>query len=239
MFSADLSWTDPDTERVGERRERKAKERSTSSVSPSLGSSRSSKSSILEDRELWWTAGFKKAKALKSSKKGRPDSSHSAALSRKTSSALDRTVKHDQSHHLRDPTLQPEWTYLSSLSTTLPSGASLDTPEYEVPELEGDLSSRCTNSSASPSSRECSKPSARPPNSEADNARRTPMGLEVSYKDKSHRRRPRNRATQSSVLYCSYNKHKFRRGLSSRENRNHTKPKSQEEEEEKTVFHRH
>ena len=153
MFSANLSWVDPDTEKVGERRERIAKERSSTSAAPSLRSSISSKSSIPDERELWWTSGLKKAKGLNPSKKGRPGTSHSTIHTRKTSISLPRTVEHEPSDGLRDPTLQPAWTYSTTLSTTLPSGALLDPPEHEVPELEGDISSRYTNSSGSRSSR--------------------------------------------------------------------------------------
>ena len=177
MFSADLSWVDPDTEKVGERRERIAKERSSSSAAPSLRNSISSKSSIPDDRELWWTSGLKKAKGLKPSKKGRPDTSHSTLDTRKASYSLPRTLQHEPSDDLRDPTLQPAWTYSTTLFTTLPSGAPLDPPEHEVPELEGDLSSRCTNSSGSRSSRKSSNTSFRQFSIKADIVRRrTPMG---------------------------------------------------------------
>lgn len=157
MFSADLSWTEPDTEKVGERKERLArereKERLTPSVAPSIRSSKSSKSSIPEDRELWWTASLKKARSMKPTKKIRPGTSHSSNHSRKASSSLPRPLEVETSGDLKDPTLQPAWTYSTSLSPTLPSGAPLDPPEYEVPELEGDVSSRGTNSSGSRSSR--------------------------------------------------------------------------------------
>jgi hypothetical protein len=172
MFSADLSWVDPDTEKVGERRERIAKERSSTSAAPSLRNSISSKSSIFDNRELWWTSGLKKAKGLKPSKKGRPDTSHSTPDTRKASNSLPRTLQHEPSDDLRDPTLQPAWTYSTTLSTTLPSGAPLDPPEHEVPELEGDLSSRCTNSSGSRSSRKSSNTSSRRSSIKADVVRR-------------------------------------------------------------------
>ena len=157
MFSADLSWTEPGTEKVGERRERIAKERSIHSATPSIISSRSSKasaSSIADDRELWWTSGLRKAKNLRQHKKVRPSTSRSTATdtSRRTSTGL-RFVDPETNQELRDPSLQPAWTYSTTLSSTLPSGAPLDPPEYEVPELEGDLSSRGTNSTGSRSSR--------------------------------------------------------------------------------------
>ncbi|KAF1968660.1 hypothetical protein BU23DRAFT_260424 [Bimuria novae-zelandiae CBS 107.79] len=158
MFSADLSWTDPGTEKVGERRERIAKERSLHSATPSIISSRSSKaSSIADNRELWWTSSLRKAKSFRPNKKARPSTARSSATdsSLRTSNGL-RFVEPDSSQELRDPSLQPAWTYSSTLSSTLPSGAPLDPPatECDVPELEGDLSSRGTNSTGSRSSHE-------------------------------------------------------------------------------------
>ncbi|KAH7130647.1 hypothetical protein B0J11DRAFT_548914 [Dendryphion nanum] len=166
MFSADLSWTDPDTEKVGERRERLAreKERSESSAScaASVKSASSSRSSIAVDGELWWATSLRKAKNIKPIKKLnlRPDSSRSAGHSRSASGSLPINLELDTSDSIKDPSLQPGWTYATCLSPTLPSGASLDPPEYEVPELEGDFSSRCTNSSGSRSSHEgkCKSP---------------------------------------------------------------------------------
>ncbi|KAF2447792.1 hypothetical protein P171DRAFT_231903 [Karstenula rhodostoma CBS 690.94] len=157
MFSADLSWTDPDTEKVGVRRERIAKERSLHSTTPSVSSSRSSiASSFADERQLWWTSSLRKAKSLKLNKKARPSTSRSNVTdaSRPTSTAL-RSIESEPSRELKDPSLQPGWTYSSTLSSNLPSGAPLDSPapEYEVPELEGDLSSRGANSTGSRSSR--------------------------------------------------------------------------------------
>ncbi|KAJ4354388.1 uncharacterized protein N0V89_006124 [Didymosphaeria variabile] len=158
MFSADLSWTDPNTEKVGERRERIAKERSLHSTTPSVTSSRSSiASSFADDRQLWWTSSFRKAKSLRPNKKARPLTSRSNVTdaSRRESTCL-RSVETEPNRELKDPSLQPSWTYSSTLSATLPSGAPLDppAPEFEVPELEGDLSSRGANSTGSRSSHE-------------------------------------------------------------------------------------
>ena len=141
MFSADLSWTDPSVEKVGERRERKARERSSTAGSIKTTSSRSS---ISADRELWWTAGLKKARGLQSNLR-RPSSTRSTdsqKLKRPVSKKLDVKVPDS----LKDPTLQPPWTYATTLSPKLPSGAPLDLPVHEVPELEGDTSSRRTTS---------------------------------------------------------------------------------------------
>jgi hypothetical protein len=144
MFSADvdLSWTGPNTEKVGERRERKARERS--STAGSVRTSSSSQSSVLVDRELWWTSGLRKAKGFKTNLL-RP-SSHHSTTSQTTVRSISKRLEPKLSNSLKDPTLQPAWTYSTTLSPALPSGAPLDSLVYEVPELEGDSSSRRTNS---------------------------------------------------------------------------------------------
>ncbi|ORX94261.1 hypothetical protein BCR34DRAFT_226164 [Clohesyomyces aquaticus] len=155
MFSADLSWKEPDVERVGERRERKARERSNPSSVHKAPSIKSSKSSISDDRQLFWPASLKKAKSTTPDKKPQPSTTRSPSHVRKqsTSSSLPRPL--DLDRPLKDPILQPAWTYSGSLSQTLPSGAPLDLPEHEIPELDGDVYSRHrTNSSTSRSSNE-------------------------------------------------------------------------------------
>jgi hypothetical protein len=150
MFSADLSWTDPNVEKVGERRERKARERS--STASSIKTTTSSRSSVSADRELWWTSGLKKAKGLQTNIL-RPSSNRSSASQRVTRSnprKLDLKILPT----LKDPTLQPPWTYATTLSPTLPSGAPFDLPVHDVPELEGDSSSRRTTSTEARFSRE-------------------------------------------------------------------------------------
>ncbi|KAF1951447.1 hypothetical protein CC80DRAFT_481054 [Byssothecium circinans] len=163
MFSADLSWTEPDTEKIGQRKERIARERLSSSTTPSIKSaSRSSKASVRsipEERELWWASSLRKAKSLKPLVKKpslRPGTSHSntTEVSRKPSTAHSRHVEIEIPHDFRDPSQHPAWTYSTTISSKLPSGQPLDPPVYEVPELEGDLSSRCTISSGSRSSHE-------------------------------------------------------------------------------------
>ncbi|CAI6251648.1 unnamed protein product [Periconia digitata] len=163
MFSADLSWTEASVEKVGERRERKARERPTPSATPSINStisSRASIKSIAKDKVLFWTSNLKKAKSLKPIKNvvsERPSTSRSttASHSRKTSSSSPRHIDIEIPYDLRDPTLQPPaWTYSSSLSSKLPSGQPIDLPVHEVPELEGDVSSRGIKSNASRSPRE-------------------------------------------------------------------------------------
>lgn len=143
MFSADLSWTEPNVEKVGERRERKARERSSTG---SIKTASSSRSSVSADRELWWTSGLKKAKGLQSSVL-RP-SSHRSTNSHKTTRSPPKELELQLPDGLKDPTRQPSWTYATTLSPTLPSGATFDLPVDEVPELEGDSSSRRTTSTS-------------------------------------------------------------------------------------------
>jgi hypothetical protein len=151
MFTADLSWTGPNTEKVGERRERKARERS--STAASIKTSTSSRNSTFADRELWWTSGLKKAKGIKSNIL-RPSSHRSSSSETSTVRSNPRKSKIDSPHSSRDPTLQPAWTYATTLSPTLPSGAPFDLPIHDVPELEGDTSSRHTTSTETRFSRE-------------------------------------------------------------------------------------
>jgi len=103
--------------------------------------STSSRSSISGERELWWSSGLKKAKGIKSTIL-RPSSHHSTG-----SQTTVRSAQTSQEYHsLKDPTLQPPWTYATTLSPNLPSGAPFDLPLQDVPELDGDSSSRRTNS---------------------------------------------------------------------------------------------
>lgn len=165
MFAADLSWHgEAAAESVGQRRERKARERS--SGTPSIRTSVTSKSSSSTDRQQWWTSGLKKVRAKASSKssvEARPVTRQSSSSQQKTDSPLQPvresgikdfpTRELELPHHLRDPAPQPTYTFSKSLSPNLPSGASMDLLEYDVPELEGDVSSRYTQSIVSIASR--------------------------------------------------------------------------------------
>jgi hypothetical protein len=149
MFSADLSWTGPDTETVGKRRERKARERG--SIASSIKTNSSSRSSQVIDRELWWTSGLKKAKDIRSNIL-RPSSHHSTA-SQTTVLSGPKRPDPKQPPTPEDPVLNSAWTYPSNLSHNLPSGTPFDLPVHDVPELEGDSSSRRTNSTEARCSR--------------------------------------------------------------------------------------
>ena len=160
MFSADLSWTDPDAEKVGERRERIARERekeSLSPVAPSADSGKTSRTSIQNDREIWWPSSLKKAKSKKPTIKSGPDTNQSKHHARQpveiSSISLPKTHEIGTSDTTRDPAKQPSCVYSGTLSQPLPSGAPLDPPGNEIPELEGDFSSRRTDSTGSHSSR--------------------------------------------------------------------------------------
>ncbi|KAI8936284.1 hypothetical protein NX059_006706 [Plenodomus lindquistii] len=141
MFTADLSWADSGTEKVGERRERKARERTTPTAS--INTSNSSRGSTSADRELWWTSGLRKAKELKPKLSVmRPKTGHSAT----SEDTAPRTKSRSQSMVVSGPVdqnLQPGWTCPSRTPLEPPRQES---PESEVPELEGDTSSRHTNS---------------------------------------------------------------------------------------------
>ncbi|KAF1837621.1 hypothetical protein BDW02DRAFT_645298 [Decorospora gaudefroyi] len=141
MFGTDLQLA-KEAETVGARRERKARERSTTAVS--IGTSISSKSSVSTEREVWWTAGLRKAKTLTL----RPSTGRSFS-SQKTYNNVPKRLDLSLARDFKDPALQPCWTYSSTLSPTLPSGDSFHLQEYDVPELEGDLSSRRTESTRS------------------------------------------------------------------------------------------
>ncbi|KAF1930696.1 uncharacterized protein M421DRAFT_57553 [Didymella exigua CBS 183.55] len=156
MFAADLSWQMGES--VGQRRERKARERP--SGTPSVRTSMTSRSSSSNDRQEWWTSGLNKIKAKTSSKssgKGRPVTSPSSnsqqtsdppplPLVRETIARDRPTWDSELPHHLKEQVPNPAYTFSKSLSPTLPSGGSMDILECDVPELEGDISSRYTHS---------------------------------------------------------------------------------------------
>lgn len=163
MFAADLSWQK--AESVGEHKERKARERT--SGTPSVRTSTTSRSSGSTDRQQWWTSGLKKVKAKASSKsslKARPVTSPNSNTQQKSNppplQAVRESMMNDYPkwelelpHHLRDPLPQPNYTLSKSLSPRLPSGGTMDLFECDVPELEGDISSRYTHSIVSIASR--------------------------------------------------------------------------------------
>ena len=148
MFATDLPL-EKEPETFGSRRERKARERSvrTPSIDTS-NASRSSRGSLSVERDLWWPASLKKAHAVKQ-KISRPSSDHTEA-SHKTLRTAPGTLDLTNISEFKDPALQPGWTYTGSLSATLPSGKPLHLDEYhQVSELEGDTSSRQSNSTSS------------------------------------------------------------------------------------------
>lgn len=163
MFAADLSWQK--AESVGEHKERKARERI--SGTPSVRTSMTSRSSGSTDRQQWWTSGLKKVKAKASSKsslKSRPVTSPNSCSRQRFEPPPLVPVRESATrdfpkwelelpNHLKDPAPQPAYTFSKSLSPTLPSGGTMDLSECDVPELEGDISSRYTHSIVSISSR--------------------------------------------------------------------------------------
>ncbi|EDU40361.1 conserved hypothetical protein [Pyrenophora tritici-repentis Pt-1C-BFP] len=150
MFATEL-LLEQETETFGARKERKARQRSVtaSSINTSIGS-QSSTSSDSTEREQWWSASLKKAKSIKP-KILRPSTSKTTA-SQKTINAVTQNLDSQLALHFKDPVLQPSWTYTSSLSSTLPSGDSLHSKD-QLSELDGDISSRRTDSTRSRISR--------------------------------------------------------------------------------------
>lgn len=152
MFTADLSWSEHGIETVGERRERKARERA--STANSVRTTTSARSSATTDRELWWTSGLKKAKSIKPMR--RPPS-HRSTGSQNEVKFTPKKPGDNSPVQQKDPTLQPSWIYASTLSPTLPSGASFELPVHEVPDLDTDTSSRRTDSTEPRLSCTCKK----------------------------------------------------------------------------------
>lgn len=166
MFAADLSWQVGES--VGQRRERKARESTSGahSIRTSV-TSRSSRSSTSTEKE-WWTAGLNKIRTKASSKsftKERPLTSPNSSPHQRSDlppfqSVPEPTARHysawelELPHHLKESSPKSACTLAKSLSPTLPSGGSMDLMEYDVPELEGGMSSRYTHSIMSDSSRE-------------------------------------------------------------------------------------
>ncbi|UPX10927.1 uncharacterized protein EKO05_0001560 [Ascochyta rabiei] len=162
MFAADLSWQK--AESVGEHKERKARERS--SGTPSVRTSVTSTSSSSTDRQKWWTSGLKKVKAKASSSssfKARPVTSPNSSSQQRSDAPPLRPVHEmvtrdipnwelELPYQIKDPAPQPAYTFSKSLSPRLPSGGTMDLLECDVPELEGDMSSRYTHSIVSVSS---------------------------------------------------------------------------------------
>lgn len=165
MFAADLSWQVGES--VGQRKERKARERSSGTPSVRTSVTSRSSGSGSTDRQEWWTAGLNKikAKSSKSSTNGRPVTSPSSSSQqradppqlqpvRKSTAREFPTWELELPQHLKEPPLpKPAYTFSKTLSPTLPSGGSMDILEFDVPELEGDISSRYTHSIVSMSSR--------------------------------------------------------------------------------------
>ncbi|OCL09979.1 hypothetical protein AOQ84DRAFT_338101 [Glonium stellatum] len=126
MFTADLSWTDPTDEKVGQRKERKSKEKHASPKTPSIKSSKSS------SQESVWRSPPRKinSTSVKTAKTGKSNGSHGMAETK----IISKLPPQPLDFSLKDPTLQPAWTFSSTLSPSLPSGASIDLPASVIPD---------------------------------------------------------------------------------------------------------
>ncbi|KAI9664488.1 MAG: hypothetical protein M1821_005934 [Bathelium mastoideum] len=138
MFAADLSWTDQNDEKVGERRVRKAKEREGSIESASTKTSHDLKSPTSRNGSI--SASTDRGNGSSSAKR-RPSywsrspfkSSTNTANKSKKNSIEERSEKphaEEQSRRLslpfRDSSLQLGWTITTKIPSTLPSGGSID-----------------------------------------------------------------------------------------------------------------
>lgn len=144
MFTTDLPLSER-PEKVGERRQRKAQERSH--AAHSIDSTKSpSRSSISTDREHWW--GFRKAKKAshqKTKSAPAPPSPRSPEC-QDSIHVMPKDLNIRPIQQYKDPVLQPGFTYATTLSPKLPSGAPLNQPQYEVSEPARDTPSRYTES---------------------------------------------------------------------------------------------
>ena len=145
MFTADLSWTDPTDETVGQRKERKSKENPFPPKTPSIKSSKSS------TQESVWRSPFKKTRSTSTKivKAEKANGSHETHQNKK----LAKLPPQPLDFSLKDPTIQPTWTFSSTLTPSLPSGASISLPGSIIPDL--DCESWSSNSRKSNSSRSC------------------------------------------------------------------------------------
>lgn len=115
MFSADLSWNDETTEKVGQRRERRARKREDSISSSTSGS----RTGTRKEESTSQTTSFS---SIKGSFR-RPSITTLSRHQKKPSlAAIDAGLP------LRDPVQQPDYVYSAKLEPRLPSGASLDPP---------------------------------------------------------------------------------------------------------------
>jgi hypothetical protein len=137
MFSADLSWADDTTEKVGERRQRKGKDGSESITSSS--------SSLKKQPSI--QKGSLSGKTSFSSVKGsfrRPSTAPSRHMRKNTLPSIDANTT------FKDPLEQPDWILSGKFVPKLPSGTPLDPPRSPpppfLPELDLDGNDRSQES---------------------------------------------------------------------------------------------
>lgn len=141
MFTADLSWTDPTDEKVGQRKERKSKENSFPPKTPSIKSSKSS------TQESVWRPSFKitRLRSTKAVTTEKANGSHETYQNKK----LPKLPPQPLDFSLKDPTLQPAWSFSSTLSPSLRSGTSIGLPGSTIPGPEYEPSSPSSRKSYS------------------------------------------------------------------------------------------
>ncbi|KAF1809922.1 hypothetical protein P152DRAFT_476055 [Eremomyces bilateralis CBS 781.70] len=159
MFAADLSWTDPSHEKVGERRERKQRKRegsisdsqSSGDVSRSQSRSHGRRPSL---RDAW---GFSSSRSGRSSDKSSVKGSGDDQLRRYPSvsttptlaTEVPRSIFNKPFIDLKDPALHPNTTYGAKLLPTLPSGGTIDPPRYDTIGFGRPIHSRQNSNSTS------------------------------------------------------------------------------------------
>ena len=125
MFSADLSWTDNTTEKVGQRRQRRANKREGSIPSSTSGSKKDGKKSSHRDKSspgsITKTISFS---SVKDSMR-RPSTATSAPHRNPSATIPELVGPHTD---FKDPAAQPDYTYAAKLGSRLPSGAILESP---------------------------------------------------------------------------------------------------------------
>jgi hypothetical protein len=120
MFSADLSWNDDTTEKVGERRQRKVRD-----GTESINSSNSSQNKPPPTARKPSLSGKTSFSSVKGSFR-RPASSGGRHARKNTLPPIDATTP------LKDPLEQPDWILSGKFIPKLPSGTPLD-PTHDPP----------------------------------------------------------------------------------------------------------
>jgi hypothetical protein len=135
MFSADLSWTDNTTEKVGQRRQRRANKRENSISSSTSGSKKAFKDGKETSHQIKSSLGsITKTISFSSVKDSMRRPSTAASIQTKNPSVtlLETSAPYND---YKDPLQQPDYIYSAKLGPRLPSGAVIESPpqQYSAP----------------------------------------------------------------------------------------------------------